>query len=180
MFHLDNGGILYYNDVRKFGWIRSMKTNTVESSDFVGKLGPEPFGELTVQLFKEIISKYKTPVKQLLMDQEKIGGVGNIYANDACFLARIHPKRPANSLNNKEQDSLFESLLTVLKEGLKRGGASEFTFVTAEGHEGGYQKHFLIYGQAGKLCTRCKKEKIRRIVLGGRGTFFCPNCQKLA
>lgn len=179
IFHLDNSGILYYNDVRKFGWIRSMKTNTVAASNFIGKLGPEPFGELTAQRFKEIIGKYKTPIKPLLMDQNKIAGVGNIYANDACFLAKIHPKRPANSLNKKEQDALYKSLLQVLKEGLKRGGASENTFVTSEGHEGGYQEHFLAYAQDGKQCTRCKKEKIIRIVLGGRGTFFCPRCQNL-
>lgn len=178
IFHLDGKGVLYYNDVRKFGWIRSMKTNTVETSDFIGKLGPEPFGQLTPEKFKSIISKFKTPIKQLLMDQEKIGGVGNIYANDACFAAQIHPKRPANSLSNLEQSTLYDALLTVLKEGLKRGGASELTFVTTDGSEGKYQEHFLVYGQDGKRCGRCKKEIIKRIVLGGRGTFFCPYCQK--
>jgi len=178
IFHLDRNGVLYYNDVRRFGWIKSMKTKDVETSGFVGKLGPEPFGKLTRERFKEIVSKFKTPIKPLLMDQQKLAGVGNIYANDACFLAKIHPKRPANSLSSKEQDTLYNSLLQVLKEGLTRGGASELSFVTAEGKDGGYQKYFLAYAQDGKLCSRCKKEKVQRITLAGRGTFLCPHCQK--
>lgn len=93
IFHLDRGGKLYYNDVRKFGWLKVVRTKDVEEIPFIKKLGPEPFGKLTPELFKQILSKSGRPIKIILMDQEKIGGVGNIYANDALWLAKINPKR---------------------------------------------------------------------------------------
>lgn len=178
-FKLDKDGFLYYNDVRKFGWIKTMKTSEVEKSEFIGKLGPEPFKNLTPKKFKEIISKYKNPIKIVLMDQAKIGGIGNIYANDALWLAKIHPKKPANSLTDTDQKKLYEAILTVLKRGIESGGASELAFVTAEGRDGGYQKFFLAYGQQGKVCQHCKKTKIQKTFMGGRGTYLCPTCQKL-
>lgn len=177
IFHLNGHGALYYNDVRKFGWIKILKSEEVRTSEFIGKLGPEPFKDLTRERFKNIVKKFKTPVKPLLMDQERIAGVGNIYANDACFLSKIHPKRPSCSLSNSELNNLYNALIQVLKEGLKRGGTSEFSYVQSDGSEGSYQKYFLVYRQDGKLCNSCKKEKIRRITLSGRGTFFCPKCQ---
>ena len=111
------------------------------------------------------------------MDQEKIGGVGNIYANDALWLARISPRRSANSLSLSEQNNLYDAILKVLKEGLKRGGASELSYVTPAGKEGEYQKHFLAYGRDGDVCDRCHKAKFQKFFLGGRGTYFCPVCQ---
>ncbi len=178
IFHLDKNGKLFYNDQRNFGWIKVLKTPEVESLDFIKKLGPEPFKDLTLKRFKQIISKYKTAVKMVLMDQQKIGGVGNIYANEALFMARINPKRPANSLSEKEKEKLYDSVLKTLKLGLKYRGASENVFVTATGEEGEVQEHFLSYARKGETCSNCKKEKIQKIFLGGRGTFFCPACQK--
>jgi formamidopyrimidine-DNA glycosylase len=178
IFKLDKGGTLYFNDMRVFGWIRVVKTKEVLDFDFIKKLGPEPFNGLTEEKFKEIVAKSKTAIKVLLMDQTKIGGVGNIYANDALWLAQVDPQRKADSLTSSEQEKLYEAILTVLKKGLELGGASEMAFVSPSGGEGEYQKHFLVYGQAEKTCPRCKKEKIKRVALGGRGTFFCPNCQK--
>lgn len=177
IFDLDRNGKLFYNDVRKFGWIKVVKTDKVETSGLIGKLGPEPFKGLTLSKFKEIVSKYKTPIKVLLMDQEKMGGIGNIYANDALWLSRIHPRTPTNKLSSNQAIELFNSILKVLKKGLKRGGASELNFVQADGAEGDYQEHFLAYGQDGKPCSRCRKVNIQRIKMGGRGTFFCPRCQ---
>lgn len=179
IIRLDKGAVLYYNDVRKFGRLKVIKTNEVTTSGFVEKLGPEPFLDLTLEIFKSIVSKNKTPIKLILMDQEKIGGVGNIYANDALWLAKIHPKRPANSLSPLEQTKLFKSVEEVLKKGIETGGASELSYVTADGTEGKYQEHFLAYGRGGKSCERCHKAKVEKIKLGGRGTYFCPNCQKL-
>ncbi|HEX6977221.1 MAG TPA: bifunctional DNA-formamidopyrimidine glycosylase/DNA-(apurinic or apyrimidinic site) lyase [Patescibacteria group bacterium] len=179
IFKLDKNGLLYYNDVRKFGWIKVIKTTDVEKSSFIGKLGPEPFGKLTKDLFKNIVSKPKTPIKVVIMDQEKIGGVGNIYANDALLLSKIHPKRPASSLTSSEQETLYDNILKVLKKGIESGGASELSFVTAGGTEGQYQNHFIAYGKEGTICPICKKEKIEKIRVGGRGTYFCPNCQRI-
>ena len=112
------------------------------------------------------------------MDQEKIGGLGNIYANDALWLAKINPKKSANKLNSDENSRLYKSILDVLKGGLKYGGASEQAYVTADGGEGVYQKHFLVYDKEGEICQRCHKATITKIFLGGRGTYFCPECQK--
>lgn len=178
IFVLDKGGFLYYNDIRRFGWIRVIKTDEVTTSGFVGKLGPEPFNGLTFEKFKEILSKTKRAIKVVIMDQAKIGGVGNIYANDALWRSKINPKKPANALTEKEAHKLYDSILYVLKLGIKKGGASELAYVTPDGGEGEYQKYFLAYGKDGTICPRCKKEKFRKVFLGGRGTYFCPNCQR--
>ncbi len=176
-FDLDKGGKLYYNDVRRFGWLKVVKTKDVESIGFIDKLGPEPLDGLTTQKFKEIVGSTRRTIKTLLMDQSKIGGVGNIYANDALNLSKIHPESPANSLTGEEAETLYEAIEKVLKEGLKRGGASELAFVTPDGSEGGYQKHFLAYGRDGEKCKNCGGVIIKTTV-GGRGTYFCPKCQK--
>lgn len=185
VFYLNHGAKLFFNDSRKFGWIRVEKTGDVENENFVKKLGPEPFGKpqgkpslLTLDLFKQILSKSSRPIKTILMDQEKIGGVGNIYANDALWLSAINPQRSANNLQPEEQKKLYNAILKVLKDGIKYQGASDQWYITAEGKKGLYQEHFLAYGQEGKLCPRCKKAKFKKFFLGGRGIYFCPNCQK--
>jgi len=177
-FSLDSGGKLYYNDVRRFGWLKVVKTPDVENEPFVKKLGPEPFKDLTEPVLGKILSTTKRPIKVILMDQEKIGGVGNIYANDALWLAGIDPRRKSNSLEKKEVVKLFKSIISVLKAGLKYGGASELSFVTPDGEEGEYQKHTLVYGLVGEPCEKCHKSLIKKIFLGGRGTYYCPICQK--
>lgn len=178
IFNLDRGGVLYYNDVRRFGWIRVVKTSEVETEPFIKKLGPEPFKDLTLEKFQEALSKSGRPIKVVLMDQEKMGGVGNIYANDALWLAKINPKTPAKSLDQKKIKELFEAVLSVLKQGIKWGGASELAFVTPDGTEGNYQHHTLAYGREGEPCERCHKATFQKFFLGGRGTYICPVCQK--
>lgn len=172
---------LYYNDIRQFGWIKVIPTQEVGMLSFFKDLGPEfPLvkkeGSLTIEKFKEILSKSKLAIKPLIMDQKKIAGIGNIYANDGLYLAKINPKRPANSLSSQEIETLYNSLLTVLKKGLQEGGASELTFVNVLGEKGNYQNYTLIYGKTGKACKNCGT-KIIRTTLGGRGTFTCPVCQ---
>lgn len=179
IFALDNDGKLYYNDFRRFGWIKTVPTEEVLSHGLIGKMGPEPFRDLTVDNFSEILSKTRRPIKVVLMDQAQISGVGNIYANDALWLAKINPKRPANSLDQTEVKALFEAILKVLKTGMESGGASENTFVTPDGSEGEYQDRALVYAKPGQLCQRCKNAKIEKFMLGGRGTFICPLCQIL-
>mgnify|MGYP001574342635 CR=1 FL=1 len=186
IFKLDKGGFLYYNDVRKFGWVKIVKTAQVETSGFVAKLGPEPQvtksspgqAVLTLKLFKEILSKTTRPIKVVLMDQEKIGGIGNIYANDALFLAKINPKKESRKLGKEEIENLYKAIHKVLKNGLRYAGASELSYVTARGEEGEYQNHFLAYGRDGELCKRCHQAKLVKFRLGGRGTYFCPACQR--
>src|SRR3989344_1261711 len=185
VFKLDRGGVLYYNDVRRFGWIKVIKTSDVEKTGFVGKLGPEPFAsaqgkpsKLTLEYFRSVLSKTKRAIKVVLMDQEKIGGVGNIYANDALWLAKINPKTPPEQMSNEAMEQLYKAIHTVLKAGLKYGGASELAFVTPDGKEGEYQKHTLAYGHQGEPCSRCHKAKFTKYFLSGRGTYVCPFCQE--
>lgn len=178
IFSLDRGAKLFFNDSRKFGWIRVEKTDEVENESFVKKLGPEPFKGLTLELFRQILSRSSRPIKIVLMDQEKIAGVGNIYANDALWLAKINPKTPAKSLTSRSAKLLFDAVLRVLKNGIKFEGASDQWYLTAEGKKGKYQEHFLIYGREGEPCERCHKATFKKFFLGGRGTYFCPVCQK--
>jgi formamidopyrimidine-DNA glycosylase len=178
IIRLSNGGTLYYNDVRRFGWLKVVQTSDVEEEKFVKKLGPEFLKNLNLEKFREILSKNKTAIKALLMDQEKVSGVGNIYANDALWLAEVSPKRSAKSLSGSEQKKLFESVEKVLQTSLAYQGSSEDAYVTPEGKEGSYQLHSLVYRKDGQICSRCKKAKIVRITQGGRGTFYCPICQK--
>ena len=176
-----NRATLYYNDQRRFGWIRVVKASEIMEMPFFKTMGPEPFGlgtgeELTLEKFGKILAGKTTKIKPFIMDQTKIGGIGNIYANDALFDAKINPSRPAKSLSEKEIKQLFDSIIKVLKKSFEVGGASELTFVNILGQEGGYQNHSLVYGKTGKQCPR-GDGVIERITLAGRGTFFCKNCQ---
>jgi formamidopyrimidine-DNA glycosylase len=183
IFKLDKGATLYYNDLRKFGWVKVLKKEEVYNLAFFKEMGPEPNvtdsltgKELTFPLFKEIVEKGKLPVKVLIMDQKRIGGIGNIYANDALFKAGIDPRRKGNTLTKEELKKLYNAIHFVLKEGLKYGGASDVNYVNATGEEGNYQDHSLVYGKKGQKCKGCKGE-VEKIMLSGRGTYFCPICQ---
>lgn len=173
----DFSSVLYYNDMRRFGWIRVVKTSEVLNSSFFKQIGPEPLKDLTFEKFKTLISRFPTKIKILIMDQSKIGGIGNIYANDALFEAKINPERPAKSLNKDETKNLFDAINSVLNKGIEVGGSSERSYVNVLGQEGSYQKISKIYGKTGKPCPRHDGGLIKRITLGGRGTFFCEKCQ---
>jgi formamidopyrimidine-DNA glycosylase len=184
IFKLDKDSMLYYNDIRRFGWIKILPTIGVSELPFFKGLGPElPIVAsiadrevMTKERFRDVLRKSKGPIKPLLLDQKKIGGIGNIYANDGLFVAKIHPKRVANTLSEKEADAIFEAIVQVMKKGLSVGGASEWQYVNALGGAGEYQNFFQVYGKWGKPCAVCGT-KIKKIVMGGRGTFYCPNCQ---
>ncbi len=182
IFDLDKDAKLYYNDIRQFGWIKIVKKIDLKTLPFFKDLGPEPIPSsgqpaLTLEQFENLLSKSGLPIKVLIMDQKKIGGIGNIYANDALFLAGIDPRRKAKEITKNEAKKLFDAILEVLKRGLKYGGASELTFVNAIGGEGEYQNHFLAYGKSKEKCSICGAQ-MEKIFLGGRGTFFCPGHQK--
>lgn len=183
IFTLDNDSHLYYNDLRRFGWIKVVRKDQLMQTPFFKELGPEPpvakamAGKaLTLNEFRKIVQKGNSPIKLVLMDQKKIGGIGNIYANDALFDSQIHPERRAKDLSDGEIKKLYDSVLKVLKKGLEYGGSSDENFVNALGQEGNYQNHTLVYDREGKKCSRCGNI-IQKIKLGGRGTYFCPACQ---
>jgi formamidopyrimidine-DNA glycosylase len=187
IFHLDRKGTLYYNDVRKFGWMKVTQSANVKTQNkFIKNLGPEPVVDpsnppenpLTLEKFTTVVQSTGAMIKPVIMDQKKIAGVGNIYANDALFLAKINPGKKANKLSKVEVGKLYRSILEVLKKGLEYGGASELSFVTPDGSEGKYQDHTLVYGKEGRSCPNGCGGKIKKIKVGGRGTYFCPHCQK--
>lgn len=161
-------GTLYFNDQRKFGWVQI-------NPKFVDKLGPEPL-MISVSRFLELLTRLKKPIKIAIMDQEIISGVGNIYANDALWEAHVNPQTPSHKLQEDQLTSLLESIKLVLSEGIKYGGATAQDYVNLHGLGGHYQEHFRTYSREGLPCYRCKT-KIIRITLGGRGTFYCPQCQ---
>lgn len=182
IFTLNKGAMLYYNDIRQFGWLKIVKRSEIEKLPFFKGLGPELIPSsgqeaLNLEQFNKILSSSNLAVKPLIMDQKKIGGIGNIYANDGLSLSRINPKRPSSSLTSVEAKELYGAVLAVMERSMKCGGASELNFVNALGQEGEYQNHSLVYGKKGKKCPNCGEE-IKKIFLGGRGTFFCENCQK--
>jgi formamidopyrimidine-DNA glycosylase len=169
-------GKLFFNELRKFGWIKVLANKDLEKE--LSKYGTEPFDrEFSEDFLKAIFSKTNRAIKLVLLDQEKIAGIGNIYVNEALYLSGIHPQIPANKLTQKQIKVLRENVIKVLKLGLKYGGTSDEYYVKPDATLGRYQDHFLVYRQDDKRCRNCGS-KIKRIEIGGRGTFFCPKCQK--
>ncbi len=175
----------YFNDIRKFGWIRVVETKKVGELPFFKNLGPEPSfakategqASLTAEKFRDILVSTKVPVKSVLMDQHKISGIGNIYANEALFLARINPTRRASSLTKQEAKRLLGAIEEVLRKSIEAGGSSMTNYVNALGEKGTYQEYFLVYRKDGEWCPACKSI-IKKMKTGGRGTFYCKKCQK--
>lgn len=175
--HFTDGSRLYFLDERRFGWVKILTQEQLATDLLKGSIGPEPLTDsFTKEYLCAMLAKNKQQIKVVLMDQAKIGGIGNIYANESLYLAKIHPQRRANSLTRQESDKLFEAIVEVLQKGLKYRGASEDNYRDALGQKGEYHHHFVIYQQHGKPCTYCGS-KVVRITVGGRGTFLCPACQ---
>ena len=177
IFQLDNNTQLFYRDVRQFGWIQIVATDAVLKLPFFTSLGLEPLKDLTLEKLTGLLKSSRAPIKSFLLDQRKIAGVGNIYANDALFLAKIHPLRITSSLTYKEAEMLFDALIEVLENSIRQGGASANNYVNALGEKGAYQNYFLVYGKEGEECRSCAAV-LKRMVIAGRGTFYCPECQK--
>lgn len=171
----DNGAKLFFNDLRVFGWLKVMANSEWQMA--YSKLPPDVTDkEFSLEYFAKVLAASGRAVKLVLMDQVKFGGVGNIYANDALYLARINPKRKARELAGKEREELYEAVKKVINLGIKFGGASVDKYVDAAGFGGKYQEYFLVYGREGQKCKR-DGSVIRKVKLGGRGTYYCPGCQ---
>ncbi|MCM8763046.1 MAG: bifunctional DNA-formamidopyrimidine glycosylase/DNA-(apurinic or apyrimidinic site) lyase [Candidatus Omnitrophica bacterium] len=173
-FKLSDGKFLDFRDQRLFGELRIIAD--WRALKFIKELGPEPF-DISPQQFKEMLNKKKTPIKPLLMDQTFISGIGNLYAAEALFRARINPFRPAASLSDKEKGSLFKEIKDTLQEAIVHKGSSVDQYVQLSGAPGDYANYHKVYDRGGKPCLVCKTP-IKRIVQAGRGTYFCPKCQK--
>ncbi|MBU1905904.1 MAG: bifunctional DNA-formamidopyrimidine glycosylase/DNA-(apurinic or apyrimidinic site) lyase [Candidatus Omnitrophica bacterium] len=173
-FRLSNGKILDFCDQRLFGELRLV--DDWRSLKFVQELGPEPFALSSAQ-FKKMLSGKKTKIKPLLMDQKFICGVGNLYAAEALFRARIHPGMPAATIPEKKKEKLFKEIKDTLREAIKYRGSSVDQYRQVTGEPGSYVQYHKVYDRAGEPCLVCKAQ-VQRIALGGRGTYFCPKCQK--
>jgi len=174
VFYLSDGKNLDFNDQRLFAELRLL--DDWRSLKFIQGLGPEPF-DLGRDAFKEMLSTKKSKIKPLLMDQTFISGIGNLYAAEALFRAKINPERRANSLSEKEKERLFKEIKDTLLEAIKYKGSSVDQYVQLTGEPGAYVKFHKVYDRQGKPCLVCKTP-IKRTALGGRGTYFCPKCQK--
>lgn len=168
-----DGSGLFFNDLRKFGWIKvTNKPLLPKGIDVLSK-------KFTIQIIKSLTCKTNKPIKSLLMDQDKITGIGNIYANDSLFLAKIHPLRQAKTLTKNEIKKLYKAILQEIKKGIKDKGSSgaDEAFILPDGSKGKHQRNFLVYQKENQPCSRCKTP-IKRIKQSGRSSFFCPKCQK--
>lgn len=179
IFSFSDGSHLYFNDQRRFGWIRIVNSRQVTVDSSLKNLGPEPLEkEFTWQILKESLLKRKNlAVKVVLMDQSVVSGVGNIYANEACFIAKIDPRLKVKDLTDKQIQALHKGLIKALNDGIKYGGASRAHFVDSKGHKGYFLDYAYVYGLNNHPCRICKTD-IKKIQLAGRGTYLCPNCQK--
>jgi formamidopyrimidine-DNA glycosylase len=168
---------LLFTDPRKFGRIE-LWPHEREQQALKG-LGPEPLSDdFTVEILAKSLAGRKGPIKQVLLNQEVIAGLGNIYADEALYYAFIHPLRPANSLTLAEIQLLHEGIASVLTQAIEHGGTSFSEYRDLWGEAGDNYNHVRVYHQQGKPCMRCATP-IERIVIGQRSTFFCPTCQKL-
>jgi formamidopyrimidine-DNA glycosylase len=173
IIHLDGGINIFFRDPRKFGLMRLVK----DKASVVGKLGPEPLEpEFTAELLQKLLARRQAPIKALLCDQNFIAGIGNMYADEALFAAKIHPLRTGASLSPEEIKQLHRAIRQVLRAGIVHQGASIQNYYRPDGTTGTAHFEFKIAHGRGKNCPHCRTP-IERIVVRGRGTYFCPKCQ---
>lgn len=172
-----NGVSLRFCDVRKFGKVWIAKASEYEAVTGISRLGLEPLnGDLSVSGFIKMMKGKKGSVKKWLLDQSKVAGIGNIYADEGCFYAGIRPGTKMESLKEKELVSLFEGVIKALKQGVKNRGTSISDFQDAYGHRGKNQELLYAYGRGGEKCLECE-QVLKRTVVAGRGTVYCEKCQ---
>lgn len=173
VFDLDRGDQLRFVDVRKFG--------TIDLADQIAgalpQLGPEPLADaFTSEVLWQALRGRRAPIKSALLDQRNVAGIGNIYADEALFLARLHPEAPAGSLRPSERRALHQAIRRVLSDGVQHGGASFRDYTDVDGDEGRQQYFVRVFRRTDQPCDECGR-LIRRVVVGGRATHYCPKCQ---
>ncbi len=178
-FTFSDGSKMYFNDQRKFGWVKVVNTSELSQNTFYKGLGPEPLDKsFTPEVLKDRIQRHKTwPVKVVIMDQSTIAGIGNIYAAEACFDAKLDPRVKVSEMTAEDVIELHKGIIRSLNDGIKYGGSSRANFVNAEGEKGLFLDYAFVYGRKGEPCKKCASP-IEKIELAGRGTYYCPNCQK--
>jgi len=170
--------LLIYNDVRRFGFFILENTKNIYNNKFLKNLGPEPFSnKLTVNIIQNRIKKSSRNIKSFLMDQKFIAGIGNIYANEILFKSKIHPTMAAKSISSFQIEKLIKSIKEVLYSAIKDGGSTIRDFMFNEDNKGNFQNKFNVYDRHGLECHICKN-KIQKLIINLRSTYFCSNCQR--
>ncbi len=172
-----DGSYLYFNDLRKFGWLHYQADLKQEPG--IKKSGPEPLGrEFTFSVFKNILNRYPNRnIKHLLLDQTLIAGLGNIYTDESLFVAGIKPNRTVKNITTPEAQTLYRATKKILRLAVKKKGTSFRNYVRSTGETGGFVPYLKVYGRSGKPCLKCQ-QPITKTVIANRGTHFCPYCQK--
>lgn len=180
IFSLDRAQELRYRDPRRFGMVDIWPTATLASHPRLQGLGFEPMEpSLTATRLHELARKRKKPLKNMLMDGRFLAGIGNIYANEALFAARMHPETPANQLREADWEELLHQIRRVLQRAIDQGGTTLNDFVNSTGDPGYFQLSLAVYDRTGEACLQCGAA-IEKTVLAGRSTFYCPNCQPVS
>ncbi len=171
---------LFFNDQRKFGWVRLVPSVEIENIDFFKKLGPEPLSSsFTVEEFRQRIKRRsKSQIKPVLMDQSVVAGVGNIYADEALWGAKINPEERVKDITDDRLYELYKEMINVLRLSIEKGGSTDKNYVDAEGKKGSYLKFARVFRRQNLPCPRCGTIIVKTRV-AGRGTHLCPKCQKL-
>jgi formamidopyrimidine-DNA glycosylase len=179
VFEFNDGSHLFFNDQRKFGWVKLLPTFEIENEPFMQKVGPEPLSDsFTAQDFTARFTRRKnTSIKAALLDQAVVAGVGNIYADESLWGARIHPAIRVRNLTQKELEKLYEELRYVLLLSIEKGGSTDRNYVNAEGKKGSYISFARVFRKENTPCPRCGTI-ILKTKVAGRGTHLCPHCQK--
>lgn len=176
-----DGSRLFFNDQRKFGWMKLFPTVEVPNIDFMQKVGPEPLSDdFTAEEFVLRLQRRKNSlIKAALLDQTVVAGIGNIYADESLFMARIHPQTRVKDVPEARLHQLYHAIRDVLALSIEKGGSTDRNYVNAEGKKGSYIDFAKVFRQEGKPCPRCGTEIIK-IRAAGRGTHVCPKCQRKA
>lgn len=170
---------LYFNDQRKFGWMRLLPTPEVEQLDFFQKVGPEPLAAdfTAAQFIERLMRRKNSAIKAVLLDQTVIAGIGNIYADESLWSAKLHPETHVADIPKKQLEKLFEGLQAVLRLSIEKGGSTDRNYVNHEGRRGSYLTFANVFRREGQPCPRCGTSIVKMRV-AGRGTHICPHCQK--
>ena len=178
IFNLDNNQELRYMDTRKFGKMFLIQKENIDTIGPLKELGLEPFDKnLTSNYLKEKIKNKIIPIKTALLDQSIIAGIGNIYADEILFLSHVNPLKKSNTLKEKELNNIIKSTKEVLNKAIAKGGTTIHTYTSVDGIKGTYQDSLFVHNKEKELCKVCQTQ-IKKIKVGGRGTYYCPHCQK--
>lgn len=178
IFTLNDGQEIRFNNIRKFGRIYLIDENHPEQAGGLAKLGPEPLSdELSPEDFKKLFKGRSAVIKSLLLNQHFIAGIGNIYGDEILYLAGIKPDRKADTLNDEEKEKIYYRMRDILQKGIIYGGTTFSDYVNAFGEKGSFQEELKVHQREGEKCYSCEGE-IKKIKVGGRSTYYCPQCQK--